>query len=58
MSLNICIDWGNSRVKAAIYNNDDQLIELRRFPIDDSRDGIATMLAEFKPIKGILYSVS
>jgi type III pantothenate kinase len=58
MSLNICIDWGNSRVKAAIYNNDDQLIELKRFPIDDAKDGIAAMMAEHKPNKGILCSVS
>jgi type III pantothenate kinase len=58
MSLNICIDWGNSRVKAAIFNNEDQLLELKRFPIDEARDGIAAMLSEHKPLKGILCSVS
>lgn len=58
MSLNICIDWGNSRVKAAIFNADDQLLEIRRFPEDDARSGIEALLAEYNPIKGILCSVT
>lgn len=58
MSLNLCIDWGNSRVKAAIFNNDDQLLELHRFSEDDAREGVAQLLSEHKPLKGILCSVT
>lgn len=58
MSLNLCIDWGNSRVKAAIFDANDQIQDLRRFAEDDARDGIAALLSEYNPIKGILCSVT
>ncbi len=58
MSTSICIDWGNSRVKAAIFNSDDQLLELKRFAVDDAKDGISALVSEHNPQKGILCSVS
>ncbi|MBL7684173.1 MAG: type III pantothenate kinase [Flavipsychrobacter sp.] len=58
MSVNLCIDWGNSRIKAAIFNNEDQLIDLRAFTEDGIREGLTEMIAEYKPAKSIICSVS
>jgi len=58
MSVNLCIDWGNSSVKAAIFGDNDELLELRRFSEDNFREGISAMIAEYKPVKGILCSVT
>ena len=58
MSMSLCIDWGNSRVKAAVFNNENQLVELQRFSEDGAREGIAAMIAEHNPAKGILCSVT
>jgi len=58
MSVNLCIDWGNSSVKGAMFGDNDELLEQRRFTEDNSREGILAMISEYKPVKGILCSVS
>ncbi|MBS1773894.1 MAG: type III pantothenate kinase [Bacteroidetes bacterium] len=58
MSLNLCIDWGNSRIKSAIFDANNQILELRVFSEDNVSEGLLAMVNEFKPGKGILCSVT
>ncbi|HLO69857.1 MAG TPA: type III pantothenate kinase [Flavipsychrobacter sp.] len=58
MSANLCIDWGNTRIKVAIFNNEDQLIDMKVFSEDGIREGLIEVFAEYKPAKGILCSVT
>lgn len=56
MSVNLCIDWGNSRVKAAIFNNGN-LVEVQNFSAAEATAGIPSIIAAHQPVKGILCSV-
>ncbi len=58
MSVNLCIDWGNSRVKAAIFGKDDKIVEARSFSESEAADGIDIMVDEFLPTKIILCTVT
>lgn len=57
MSLSICIDWGNSRVKAAIFN-DGEMVENASFAGAEAASALSGMLSAHNPVKGILSSVS
>lgn len=56
MSVNLCIDWGNTQVKAAIFDNDKQ-----SKPIVFSSETVLAKVSELidthKPSKAILCSV-
>jgi type III pantothenate kinase len=58
MSVNLCIDWGNSRVKASIFGADDKIVETRSFVESEAADGIDIMVDEFLPTKCILCTVT
>lgn len=58
MSPNLCIDWGNSRVKAAILDVDNKIIESRNFTEHEAADEIAALIEAHHPKKGILCSVT
>ncbi len=51
----LCLDFGNTRLKAAIFN-DDVVIEEMVLP-DDNNDTIETLLNRYQPQKSILSSV-
>lgn len=56
MSKNICIDWGNSRIKVALFDN-DVLQSVEIFPEQEAVTNIAFYIDDHKPVKGILCSV-
>lgn len=56
MSVNLCIDWGNTTVKAAIFQ-DKRLTVTETFSDADAVSRISSMIEEHKPNKGILCSV-
>ena len=56
MSVNLCIDWGNTTVKAAIFQ-DKRLTEIEHFSDADAVSRVAAMIATHNPSKGILCSV-
>lgn len=58
MSVNLCIDWGNSRVKAAVFNANDKLAEMRTFTEEEAADGLESFIDEFLPTKCIICSVT
>jgi type III pantothenate kinase len=58
MSVNLCIDWGNSRVKTAIFNETDQLVDKQNFSGEEAAAGIAAIIEQHRPAKGILCSVT
>ena len=55
MSTTLCFDFGNTRRKVAIFNNDEivKAIVLK----DDSNETIQSLINEYKPQKSILSSV-
>jgi type III pantothenate kinase len=56
MSVNLCIDWGNSQVKASIFDNDKQNKPLA-FSEDVALERVSELIDTFKPSKAILCSV-
>jgi len=56
MSLNLCIDWGNTSVKAAIFDN-DVLQKQFAFPPSAALEKVSSMMEAFGPVKAILCSV-
>lgn len=57
MSVNLCVDWGNTRVKAAVYSGDQQ-VEARNFSAEEASSAISGIISSHKPEKGILCSVT
>lgn len=55
MSITACLDFGNTRLKVGIFNNDQFNEEL--VLADDSEASIAAMLKQFQPNKIVLSSV-
>ena len=53
--ITLCLDFGNTRLKAAIFN-DDVVVEEMVLP-DDNNDTIETLLNKYQPQKSILSSV-
>ncbi len=55
MHTTLCLDFGNTRLKCAVFNNDDvkELITLN----DDSNETIQNLISTYKPDKSILSSV-
>ena len=55
MSTTLCFDFGNTRRKCAVFNNDEivKAIVLK----DDSNETIQSLINEYKPQKSILSSV-
>jgi type III pantothenate kinase len=56
MSINLCIDWGNTNVKAAIFN-DEQIVETIVCADADVEKTLVSLIAAHKPVKAILCSV-
>ncbi len=56
MSINLCIDWGNTAVKAAIFDN-DMLHKQYTFSPDNVLEKVSEMMDTYKPAKAILCSV-
>lgn len=57
MAANLCIDWGNSRVKAAIVNN-GTLTDVHNFSAEEAPTQLAALIAAHQPAGGILCSVA
>lgn len=55
MSVTLCLDFGNTRKKAAVFH-DDELKEVIALP-DDSTETILSLIKKFQPVKSILSSV-
>ncbi len=56
MSVNLCIDWGNTSVKAAIFN-DDTLQKQYAFSPDEAIEKITSIISLYPPVKAIICSV-
>lgn len=57
MSLNLCIDWGNTNVKAALFV-DDKIQDTIMIDADQAATHIAQLLDKHKPEKAIICSVT
>src|SRR4051794_40188672 len=56
MSVNLCIDWGNSAVKAAIFEN-DRIYKQVVFSREAALEKVSELMDTHRPVKGILCSV-
>jgi type III pantothenate kinase len=56
MSVNLCIDWGNTNVKAAIFEN-DKLQKQFVFSGDAALEKVTSIMDLYQPVKAILCSV-
>ena len=56
MSINLCIDWGNTSIKAAIFDN-DKLTKQFTFSPNVCLEKVTEILNTYKPVKAILCSV-
>ena len=57
MSINLCIDWGNTNVKAAIFDN-DKLQDSFVFSDGAAVEKLSSIIDAFKPAKAILCAVT
>jgi type III pantothenate kinase len=55
MTTTLCLDFGNTRLKAALFENDVFSAELEL--ADDSNDTIEKLIEQYRPQKSILSSV-
>ena len=56
MSLNLCIDWGNTNIKAAIFDN-DTLQKQITFSPESALEKVSSLMSAHQPVKAILCSV-
>jgi type III pantothenate kinase len=56
MSINLCIDWGNTNIKAAIFDN-DVLQKQYVFSEEAALEQVSTIMNTHKPVKAILCAV-
>ena len=56
MSVNLCIDWGNTRVKAAIFHN-DSLQKQFTFSAEEALEKVTSIMSLYPPDKAIICSV-
>lgn len=57
MATTLCIDWGNTRIKAAIFS-DDKITESEAFTPGDAERKLLPMIQQHKPQGAILSSVA
>jgi type III pantothenate kinase len=58
MPKTLCIDWGNTRVKAAVFNENNMVQEKKDFAAADASSAIDAIIANHKPASCILCSVT
>lgn len=57
MSKTLCIDWGNTLVKAAIFNGEDKIVKSYQFESGNAIDSLTGIISEHQPQAAILCSV-
>jgi type III pantothenate kinase len=57
MSINLCIDWGNTNVKAAIFDN-DMLQKQLTFSGEAALEQVSLLMDTYKPVKAIISTVA
>jgi type III pantothenate kinase len=58
MAKTVCIDWGNTLVKVAVFNEENKIVaQIQSYP-NDANDCIIGVVQSFKPSGVILCSVS
>lgn len=55
--MRLCIDWGNTRVKAAVFN-DDRLIQDYNFSEEEALTQLMALIETYQPQAAILASVT
>jgi type III pantothenate kinase len=58
MAKTICVDWGNSLVKVAVFNEENKIVEKKQCNPDDANECVINIVHAYKPGGVILCSVS
>lgn len=58
MATNLCIDWGNSRVKIALFGPGDQLVENHLYNEQEASQALQNIIEQRQPQAAIFCSVS
>jgi type III pantothenate kinase len=58
MSNTLCIDWGNTLVKAAIFNEENKIVESKQMSEGEASSAITSLVASHQPKGCIFCSVS
>lgn len=58
MSKTLCIDWGNTLVKAAIFNGEDKIVKSYQFEDGNAIDSLTGIISEHQPQAAIFSSVA
>jgi type III pantothenate kinase len=58
MSKTLCIDWGNSRVKAALFNEDNNIVASSQFSETEAESSLAGLIAAHQPSAGVFCAVT
>jgi type III pantothenate kinase len=56
MSVNLCIDWGNTNVKVAVFHN-DKIAQLYQFPEAITVKNVQEIIDAHRPVKAIMCAV-
>lgn len=58
MSNTLCIDWGNSSIKTAVFNDENKIIDAQQFSAQEVDAKINELITAFQPKGCILCSVT
>ncbi len=58
MAHTLCIDWGNTQVKAALFNEENSIVASSRFNAPDAVSSLTDLLATYQPKGGVFCAVT
>jgi len=58
MSKTLCIDWGNTLVKAAIFDGEHKTLAAKQFDANDAASSLTDLIASHQPQGAIVSSVA
>jgi type III pantothenate kinase len=58
MSKTLCIDWGNTRVKAALFNEQNSIVESQQFSSNEAWNSISHLIDQHQPKCGVFCAVA
>lgn len=58
MSKTLCIDWGNTRVKAAIFNEENKIVSSTQFSEQEAPSALSNLISTHQPQAAIFCAVT
>lgn len=58
MFKTLCVDWGNTRIKAAVFNEENKILDSVHFSAPQAEESLSRLIKEYHLKAGILCSVT